>query len=364
MEASAAVLEEFNEPLQIRRFPLVPLEKGEMRVRVTHSGVCGSDLHMWRGHDERVPLPMIPGHEGVGEVAELAGTKTDLFGRELNEGDPVLWERGVMCGECYHCLVKQEPSQCPDRKTFGISFSCKEKPHFLGCYAEYLHLPAGHPVVKLDLDVERKLLVPAMCSGATAAHAADTCGLEPGDTALVVGPGPLGLFTVAEMLDRGASKVWVAGTTRSRPRLKIAEEFGATETFDSQATDPSEIRSKLRDKTRGVGVNMIVDCSGKAPVMEDWIDLVAAGGTYSLPGIATPQPDVSLDLFSQISRKNVNVQGVWVSDVRHTWRAANLVASGRYPFERIVTHTFPLEEATEALKATENREAVKAVITP
>jgi len=100
MEARAAVLAQFDEPLQMRNFPLVPLAEGEVRVKITCAGVCGSDVHMWRGEDPRTPLPMILGHEGVGEVAEIAGEKTDLFGRPLHEGDPVLWERGVMCGEC------------------------------------------------------------------------------------------------------------------------------------------------------------------------------------------------------------------------------------------------------------------------
>ena len=103
MEAKAAVLQQFNEPLALQTFPLVPLADGEVRVRIKAAGVCGSDVHMWRGQDPRTPLPMILGHEGVGEIAEINGTKLDLFGRELKPGDPVLWERGVMCGTCVQC---------------------------------------------------------------------------------------------------------------------------------------------------------------------------------------------------------------------------------------------------------------------
>ena len=150
MEARAAVLEKFNEPLVIRSFPLTPLREGEVRVRIKCAGVCGSDVHMWRGHDPRTVLPMILGHEGVGEVAEMAGRKADLFGRELKEGDLVLWERGVMCGSCYYCVIKKQPSLCPQRKTYGISFSCRDEPYLLGCYSEYLHLRAGQPMIKLD----------------------------------------------------------------------------------------------------------------------------------------------------------------------------------------------------------------------
>ena len=362
MEARAAVLERFNEPLQVRSFPLVPLKEGEVRVRITCAGVCGSDVHMWRGRDPRTPLPMIPGHEGVGEVAEIAGGKTDLFGRELKAGDPVIWERGVMCGQCYWCLVRKRPALCPHRKTYGISYSCQEPPHLLGCYSQYLHLRAGHPMIGLDLDVPPEVLVPATCSGATAAHAVETSGLEPGDFALVVGPGPLGLFTLAQLLDAGAAEVWVAGAAADARRLEMAVRMGAASTLNVDETSAEEVRERVMEKTRGVGANVIMDCTGSAKAVGAWIDLVAAGGTYSIPGIATPQEEISLELFHAIARKNVRLQGVWVSDTSHLWRAVNLVASGRYPFEELITHTFPLEQANQALEVTESKESVKAVL--
>ena len=108
----------------------------------------------------------------------------------------------------------------------------------------------------------------------------------------------------------------------------------------------------------------IMDCTGHAPVVSQWIDLVAPGGTYSIPGIATPQEAISLELFGTIARKNVRLQGVWVSDTSHLWGAVQLVAAGRYPFEKLITHAFPLEQATRALEVTESKEAVKAILLP
>ncbi|MFW6280192.1 MAG: zinc-binding dehydrogenase [Planctomycetota bacterium] len=364
MKAKAAVLTEFDRPLEIREYPLVPLSDGEVRVKITCAGVCGSDVHMWRGKDPRTPVPMILGHEGVGEVAEISGQKTDLFGRELKEGDPVLWERGVMCGDCYQCTIKKEPSLCPTRKTYGISYSSDNPPHFLGCYGEYLHLHAGQPMIKLDLDASPEVLVPATCSGATAAHAVEQCNLEPGDFAVVVGPGPVGLFVLAQLLEAGAGEVWVAGTDADASRLIMALEFGAANTLNVDAMEMDEIRECLMDKTRGVGPNVIMDCTGYAPVTTQWIDLLAHGGTYGIPGIATPQDNIPVDLFTSIARKNVKLQGTWVSDTSHLWRAANLVAEGRYPFDRLITHEFSLDEATKGLEVTESKESVKAILKP
>ena len=364
MEARAAVLERFNEPLKMRTFPMVPLKEGEVRVRIKSAGVCGSDVHMWRGRDPRTPLPMILGHEGVGEIAELAGPKADLFGRALKEGDPVLWERGVMCGSCYYCVVKKRPALCPHRKTYGISYSCRPEPHLLGCYSEYLHLRAGHPMIRIEQDVEPHVLVAATCSGATAANAVEQAGLEAGDFAMVLGPGPLGLFVLACLLDAGAGEVWMVGTDADESRLQMALQFGARRALSIDGMPAEEIRGAVMERTGGVGPNVIMDCTGHSRVVEQWIDFTAPGGTYSIPGIATPQEEVSIDLFSAIARKNARLQGLWVSDTSHMWRAARLVASGRYPFERLVTHRFPLERATEALEVTESKESIKAVLVP
>ena len=170
MTGRAAVLAEFNKPLQLREFPLTPLAEGETRVRIEAAGVCGSDVHMWLGRDPRCPLPMILGHEGVGRIHEIAGEKKDLLGRKLEPGDLVMWERGIMCGKCYMCVVKKQPALCLTRQTYGISLSCKNPPHFTGNYGEYLHLRSGCHFLRIDGKVDPAVLVQASCSGATSAR--------------------------------------------------------------------------------------------------------------------------------------------------------------------------------------------------
>ncbi len=359
----AAVLERYNEPLQMRSLPLVPLEPGQVRIRMICAGVCGSDVHIWRGNDPRTPLPMIPGHEGVGRIAEMNGGKKDIFGRELHPGDTVLWERGVMCGNCFYCTIKKQPALCPARRTYGISYGCDEPPHFLGCYAQHLHLRAGHPMIKLDFDTPPEVLVPATCSGATAAHAVETSGIRPGDFAVVIGPGPLGLFALAQLRHAGAAEVWAAGTDADRRRLELAREFGAAGTLNVDVLKPEEITECINDASRGIGPNVIMDCTGHAGVIPQWIDLTAPGGTYSIPGIATPQDDIPVDVFTTIARKNLRFQGVWVSDTSHLWSAVNLAARSGLPFHKLITHTYPLGEATKALEVTESKQSIKAVLT-
>ena len=364
MNGRAMVLEAFNEPLVERTFEVADLAAGEVLCRIKVAGVCGSDVHMWHGNDPRTPLPMILGHEGVGMIEATAGEKEDVFGRELHEGDLVAWERGIMCGKCYYCVIKKQPALCPRRQTYGISLGCDDPPHFNGCYGEFIHLRAGCHMIRIDEDVDPAVLVAASCSGATAAHTIELSNVRRGDTVLVIGPGPVGAFCLAMALDAGAGAVYVAGTSADQARLELCMELGASGTLVVDRMTVDERRDFIREQTRGVGANSIVDCTGVPQAMVENLELVAPYGTYSIPGIATPVGEWPVPLFEQIARKNVNLQGVWVSDTGHLWQAIRLVCSGKYALEDLITHRFPLEQATKALTVMASKEAIKAVLVP
>jgi len=306
---------------------------------------------------------MILGHEGVGTIAAANGTKVDVGGRELKAGDLVVWERGIMCGQCAYCVIKKQPALCPHRKTYGISLGCSEPPHFNGCYGEYIHLRPRCHMLKIDADIDPAILVAASCSGATAAHAVELSNVKRGDTVLILGPGPVGIFCLAMAIESGASEVYVTGMSADRERLELCKEFGATDTLTVDEMGPDELKAFVMDRTHGLGADSIIDCTGVPQVTGPSLDLVAPYGTYSIPGIATPVGEWPVSLFEQIARKNVNLQGVWVSDTGHLYQAIRLVLSGRYPFEKLVTHRFPLTDATRALEVMASKEAIKAVLT-
>lgn len=369
MEASelkgrAAVLVDFNQPLELREYPLAPLAEGEVRVRIEAAGCCGSDVHMWTGKDPRTPLPLILGHEGIGRVHEIGGEKADLLGRKLAPGDLVMWERGVMCGECYTCVVKKQPALCPRRLTYGISIGCASPPHFQGCYAEYLHLRAGCRFVRIESDVDPAVLVQASCSGATAAHTIEEAGIEPGDTVVIQGPGPLGCFALAFAQRCGATRTVVIGTARSRQRLELAREFGATHTLIADEASPEDRAAFVRDITAGRGADVVIECTGRPDAFAEGLRMVAPLGRYVLPGVSTPVGEVRMRLFEDLIRKNVRVAGVWVSDTRHLVQAIRLVEAGGFPFGKLIDHRAALEDATEVLARMRDRKAVKAVILP
>lgn len=361
-EVKAAVLEKFNEPLVLRTFPFPALNKGEALVKVEAAGVCGSDVHMWEGRDPRIRLPMILGHEGVGEIVELKGEKKDIHGTPLKIGDKVLWNRSITCGHCYFCKVKMDPSLCPNRWVYGIHTTCSDPPHLTGNYAEYLLLVAESDIFKIEFDVDLKTLVPASCSGATAAHALDLSGIESGDSVLVQGVGPLGIFAVAFARSYGASQIIVIGGTEER--LKMAQSFGATHRLNRHQLSKKERKEAVMALTHGRGVDLAFEMAGEPEALKECISLVRNGGACVSAGFGEPHGTIELDCFHDLNRKNLRLQGIWVSDARHTHMAIQLILNRPQDFKRLITHTFPLAQANEAIRVMKSKEAVKAVLLP
>ena len=362
MKASAAVLEAFNQPLAWREFQTAPLAPGELLVRVEAAGICGSDLHMWEGKDPRTPLPIILGHEAVGRVIEVGGRKEDILGRRVRPGDLLAWDRGVVCGECYYCVVRKQPYLCPNRRVYGINMSCAESPYLLGGYGECMHLLARTNVLVAPGDVDPALLVPASCSGATAAHAVEICRITPGDSVVIQGAGPLGLFALALAKERGAGSTVMVGTERSAWKLDIATRFGADAVLYADHGSPEERRERIRALTHGRGADAVIECSGARAAMVEGVRWLAPGGVYALAGAAVPVGDVPVAAYEDIVRLNARIEGVWVSDTSHFYQACRLVLASGYPFDEIVTHRFPLHQADAAMQALKRREVLKAVL--
>ncbi len=362
--SKAMVMEGFNKPLVLKDFKVPKREKGQVLIKMEAAGVCGSDVHMWNGNDPRTPLPIILGHEGIGRIDEIDDGACDIFGTKLNPGDLVMWDRGVTCGKCYYCTIKEEPSLCPNRKTYGINMSCSKLPYLNGNYGQYLMLMPGTKIMKIDKDIDPAVLVSAGCAGATSAHTNELHGIKPGDTVIVQGPGPVGLFSLAFSIASGASKTLVTGMKEDKVRLNLAKEFGAHETMVVDEMNFDERIQFTNDLTKGLGADHVIDTTGSAHALKEGIKMVGKCGTYSLPGIAVPVGEIPISFYEDVALKNVRIQGVWVSDTRHTYEAIQLVLTGRFPFEKLITHRYSLEDANKALEVMEKKEAIKAVLVP
>ncbi len=361
--ALAMVCEEFGKPLVPREYAIPTPEEGAVIAQVTAAGICGSDLDITGGLDPRITLPLIPGHEGVGRVLSTGGEKRDMFGRIVEPGDKIVWHRGVTCGRCYYCAVKRQPSLCLHRNVYGISLSCGEPPHFNGCYAEVLYVRPESEIIKLPEEVDEATLVSATCSGATAAHAIEMADIEIGDSVLVIGPGPLGIYSAAFAMERGARQVIMFGTRRGLERMKLAESFGV-KTVNVHEVSAEDRKAMVLEMTDGIGPDVVIDAAGNRSTVPEAIDIAGRNATVSVVGVAVPQEPTPVRFYEDVALKNLTLQGVWVSDAKHMYQAIQLALSDKYPFEQLVTHRFPLREANEALAAAEARVGTKLILEP
>lgn len=360
----AAVLKEFKAPLEIVDFPKPQVGEGEVLIKMTAAGICGSDVHTWLGEDPRTPLPMIPGHEGIGIIEEIGGSapKLDLYGRELHVGDPVIWDRAVVCGECYYCAVKQLPNLCKSRWVYGIHKGCTEPPHLNGGYADHVLLVKSTKIISLVEwgDFDPATLVSAGCSGATSANAIELADIKIGDNVLIQGAGPLGLYLVGYARERGAENVIVIEGVKVR--MELAKRLGANIILDFSSTTPEERKQAVMDATHGLGVDAGFEAVGRPEPVLEGIKLVRRGGAYMSVGTAVPMGTIPVDLYYDIVLKQLKLQGAWCNDTRHITAALHLVKKNPQVFADMITHRYPLEQANEALQSMAERKAIKTAI--
>jgi threonine dehydrogenase-like Zn-dependent dehydrogenase len=362
MKAKALVLEKFNEPLVMREFDLPKPQDGDVLARIVSAGICGSDIHEMSGRDPRTPLPIIPGHEGVGEVADTGLGACLADGSPIEVGMPVVWERSLVCGKCYFCSRNQE-YLCPDRLVYGISISSENPPHLLGNYSTHVLLRKGTRIFRRDSSTDPSILVPATCSGTTASHTWEYAGAKGGETVLIYGCGPIAIFLVAFALRDNAHHVIIV-TRSPDPRSEIAKAFGASEILFRSELESDQIVKHVLDRTSGMGIDIVLDTTAEPSIFTEALKLMRRGGVYVNPGLAIPSHKLELDMYWDVVRNNITIRGVWASDASHLEKAISIVQSGKFPFEKLVTHRFKLEEWQKAFDIISRKQGLKVVFEP
>lgn len=360
MRALTYVLTGFRKPLEPREVEVPALCDGEILVKLTASGICGSDLHMYLGEDPRTPLPIVLGHEGVGVVAAVKGERFTVDGKPVREGDAITWNRGIACGSCYACKVLKQPSYCTGRKIYGINLPATDASGLNGCYADYILLRPGTDLYAIPQQADPAALVSACCSGATVAHAFEMTKVQPGSTVVVQGPGPLGIWACYFASRAGARNVVVIGG--SAGRMEICRDFGATHLLNRRELTMEQRHEAILELTGGRGADMAIECAGTNGAATEGIRLLRQGGEYLSTGYAQPAGLESIDFFTDVVRRGVTIRGVWVSDAAHVATAVEAASAEPELFAKMVSHRLPLTEVNRALELVEAREAVKAVL--
>ena len=360
--ARAAVLENFNADLALRQFELPRLEPGSALIRTEMAGICGTDVHLWKG-ELKINLPVILGHETVGRIEQLGeGLHSDWNGHPLKIGDRVTWTSTSSCGKCFYCAEKKQPTRCPHRRAYGIGYKCDEAPHFLGGYAEFHYLRPGSSIFKIPDDLSTESVIGAGCALITAIHGVERTGIDWQDIVVVQGAGPVGISALAVAKSAGASKVIVLGAPAAR--LEMAKRFGADHVINIDEVKSTVDRIQaVRELTNAHGADVVLECVGHPRAIVEGMEMCRDGGKYLVLGHYCDAGPISFNPHV-ITRKQLQVFGSWSSEPRHMKAALGFLRSQKteFPFDTMVTHRFPLEKANEALSTTANWISAKSVI--
>ncbi|HXE80051.1 MAG TPA: zinc-binding dehydrogenase [Vicinamibacterales bacterium] len=328
--------------VELREVPVPAIGDEDVLLAVGAVSVCGSDVHQAHNtHSWPVEIPVTLGHEFCGTVAAV-GSRV----RGFKEGDRVVSETAaIVCGECRMCRSGLY-NLCPSRKGFGYGVD--------GAMAEYVrvparclhHIPDSLPFDLACLTEPHAVAYNAMCVNVT---------VRPGDTVVVLGPGPIGLLCARMAALSGADPLIVVGRSTDRDRIAVARELGATHVASSQDDD---VEALVRDLAP-LGADVVCDASGSTSTTELSVKLARPDGQIVKVGWSPESQPINLN---PLVHKNVRLQGSF----SHNWpiweRVIRLLASGATRAEHIVGFRTSLEDWRAAFDAMHEGRVIKSVL--
>ncbi len=322
---------------------------GEVLLRVTAVGVCGSDMHYYKEGaigDAVVRDDFIMGHEFAGVIEALG---PGVSARDFRLGERVAADPAVSCEKCEFCLAGH-PNLCLNLRFAG------QPPDEDGALRQYIAWPAKCCFAIPDAisDADAAMLEPL----GVALFASDLGKVKLDDTVVVIGCGPIGLLTLQCARLAGAGRI--IALDKLAYRLKAARDLGADDTL--LVTGDTHIESVL-DWTKGRGADVVFEAAGDNDAMRDAVEMARRGARVIYAGI--PPKDYIMFGATSSRRKGLTIK--LVRRMKHTYpRAIHLVESGKINVRAIVTHTFPLEQGGKAfdLVSVYADEVIKAVIEP
>jgi len=358
------------------------LEPGALIVKMEMSGICGTDKHAYKGEvtlyggtetEQDMVYPSVHGHENCGIVVEMNGKGRDIEyrGQNLKVGDRVTNCPNVICGRCWYCRNIHGYPYCAEHQGIGMTYYSDRFPYIVGGWSEYMYLPPKAWVYKVPeyIPVEYACMVELMVVAALLDRAKEYSayggkGFHFGDTVVVQGAGPIGMMMMVKARMLGAGKVIALDAMDEK--LELAKQFGADFGINVKGMADKDLVQAIRNETEGRGADIVVETVGTPDVVRVGLEMLRRGGTYLETGNFADTGEVSLNIHRHIAAKNVLLFGN--SNHPHDGYDRALEMMWRYrkefPFEKLITHRFSLDQAQEALVKSFESDALKVVFTP
>ena len=330
---------------EVRDVPIPQIGRTDVLVEVAYIGICGSDPHIHHNNvSYPVEVPLILGHEFAGVIKKVGA---EVAGYQV--GDRVTAEtHAEFCGSCFLCRTNNY-HLCRDRKGYGFGVD--------GAYAKYVKVPERilHRVPK-NVSLREAALTEPLCVAYNVV--AINSVVKPGDTAVVIGPGPIGILCV-KMLDLiGASEIIVIGTAGDNERLKKAKKYGATATINSFKGNPLPF---IKDKNEGYGADIVIDCAGPAVTLKLAMEAVRPNGVINKLGWGPEPVNYSLD---KLIAKALTLRGSF----SHTWdiweKVLELLKNKQVDLSGLITDELAIEEWEKGFELVESKQSLKVLLKP
>ena len=324
----------------MQEVPVPEIGPNDVLIRVRKASICGTDIHIWNWDawsQKTIKIPMVIGHEFMGEIAKLGDEVTGF-----QVGERVSGEGHITCGHCRNCRAGKR-HLC--RNTVGLGVN---RP---GCFAEYVALPAFN-VFRVPKEIPDEIASFFDPLG-NAVHTALSFDLV-GEDVLITGAGPIGVMAAAISKHVGARHVVV--TDLNPYRLELARKLGATRAVDVRTENLQETM-RILGMTEGFDVGM--EMSGNGQAFRDMLAAMNHGGRVAILGI--PPSEVSID-WNHVIFKGLILKGVYGREMFETWYKMVAMLQSGLDVAPVVTHRFKAEQYAQAFEAMRSGQSGKVVL--
>lgn len=326
--------------LWLEEVPQPEVGEDDVLIRVLRTGICGTDLHIYRWDpwaQHHVPVPLVVGHEFAGTIAEMGRGVRDLALGELVSG-----EGHLVCGRCRNCMAGRRV-QCANTDSVGVT-----RP---GAFAEFIALPASNvwrhrPGVDLDVAA---IFDPF----GNAVHTALTFPVL-GEDVLVTGAGPIGIMAAAVAEHAGARHVVI--TDSSQYRLDLARKMRVSLALDVASASVSDAMAQL-DMVEGFDVGF--EMSGAPDAMRSMLSVMCHGGKIAMLGL--PTEEFGID-WTHLVTNMITVKGIYGRQMFETWYWTSVFVEAGLDVSPVITHRFPAERFEDAFAILESSRCGKVVL--
>ncbi len=336
----ALVKSEATKGIWLADMPIPEIGINDVLIRVHRTGICGTDLHIYQWDQwaqKNIPVPMIVGHEFVGEIVRIGENVSDFFPGEIVSG-----EGHVVCGRCRNCLAGRR-HLCKDTSGVGIN-----RP---GAFAEYLALPmtnVWHHEPQIDKDVAA-IFDPF----GNAVHTALSFPVL-GEDVLITGAGPIGIMAAAVVRHAGARHVVI--TDVNPYRLELARKMGVTLAVNPKEMSLTEVQQQL---SMSEGFDVGLEMSGNASAFRDMLSNMSHGAKIAMLGI--PAREMAID-WNTLVFSMLTIKGIYGREMYETWYKMTVMLESGLDIRPVITHRFHFSEFQKGFDAMLSGESGKVIL--